>query len=90
MLFVKIEFGVFDVIGYFVGTLISFQHRFSSIISLLAKMSLVHLLPSTGNSKSEAFTQFLDIISSLFFIVNFAGDFSLRQFRIFDTKNVGI
>ena len=30
---IKIEFGVFDVIGYFVDTLISLQRRFSSIIT---------------------------------------------------------
>ena len=41
MLFHKIQFGVFDVIGYFVETLISLQRRFSSIIS--------HILRLTGD-----------------------------------------
>ena len=44
MLFHKIQFGVFDVIGYFAATLISLQPGFSSIISPIKHIGRVHHL----------------------------------------------
>ena len=46
---IKIEFGVFDVIGYFVDTLISLQRRFSSIIT--------QILTECINEKTGKFVQ---------------------------------
>ena len=55
MLFHKIQFGVFDVIGYFAATLISLQPGFSSIISPIKHIGRVHHLGGGRNNNHNLF-----------------------------------
>ena len=62
MLFHKIQFGVFDVIGYFAATLISLQPGFSSIISPMKHIGRVHHLWGAETNMASSLLTCFNII----------------------------